>query len=99
MDSFATALRARPQFQDLVVVAILKDDAKDRLAKMVASVRTPVLLDTPEAKFRGTFGVSGARCFFIFDRAGCLIECDIAVTPDQPGQLDLLLDALRKAAG
>ena len=99
MDSFATVLRGRPEFQDLVAVAILKDDAKDRATKMIAACRTPVLLDTAAENFKGTFGVSGARSFFIFDRQGCLTEWDIAVTPDQPGQLDALIDALRRAAG
>jgi hypothetical protein len=99
VDSFATALRGRSEFHDLVAVAILKDDAKDRAAKMIAACPTPVLLDTPEENFKGTFGVSGARSFFVFDRQGCLIEWDIAVTPDQPGQLDQLVDPLHRAAG
>ena len=92
-------LHGRPEFRDLVVVTILKDDSKTRLAKMVDTRRTPVLQDTPETDFRGTFGVSGARAFFVFDRQGCLVQFERAVTPDEPGQLDQLLEPLRQAAG
>ena len=92
-------LHGRPEFRDLVVVTVLKDDSQSRLAKMVTTRQTPVLQDTPETDFRKTFGVSGARAFFVFDRQGCLVSFDFAVTPDQPGQLDQLLDPLRRAAG
>lgn len=92
-------LRARPEFRDLVVVTVLKDDSKSRLAKMVETRATPVLQDTPEVNFRQMFGASGAHAFFVIDRQGCLIPLDFAVAPDQPGQLDQLLGPLRRAAG
>jgi hypothetical protein len=94
-----TRQRERPEFADLVVVVVLKEDSKDRVAKMVADLRLPVLQDTAETNFKRTFGVSGARSFFVFDRQGCLIESDIAVTPEVPGQLDALIEPLRRAAG
>lgn len=99
MDSFATVLRGRSEFRDLVVVSVLKDDSKSRLAKMVATRQMPVLQDTPETNFREVFGASGARAFFVFDRRGCLVQFDFSVSPDQPGQLDQLLDPLRRAVG
>jgi hypothetical protein len=99
VDSFAQELRARPEFGDLTVLAVLKQTSKDRLAKMVADRTLPVLQDTPEVDFQRTFGISGARAFFVFDRNGCLIECDIAVAPERGGQLDQLLAPLRRASG
>jgi hypothetical protein len=99
VDAFAEQMRARPELRDLVVVAVLKDDAKDRVAKMVGEMKLPVLQDTAETDFKRTFGISGARSFFIFDRQGCLIECDIAVTPEEPGQLEGLIPPLQRAAG
>jgi len=99
VDSFAAALQARPEFQDLVVLVVLKQESKDRLAKMIAERRLPVLQDTPEVDFRRTFGISGARAFFLFDRQGCMVDFENAVAPEKPGQLDQLLDPLRRAAG
>lgn len=91
-------LRGRSEFRDLVVVTVLKDDSKSRVAKMVGKRRTPVLQDTPDANFRKGFGASGAHAFYVFDRQGCLVQFDFAVTPDQPEQLDQLLGPLRQAA-
>jgi hypothetical protein len=99
VDSFATRMRERPEFRDLAVIVVLKEESKDRVEKMVADRRLPVLLDTEETGFKRTFGVSGARSFFVFDRQGCLIECDVAVTPEEPGQIDALVEPLRRAAG
>jgi hypothetical protein len=99
VDSFTTALSARPEFADLVVLVVLRQGSKERLAKMVAERRLPVLEDIPEVDFQRTFGVSGARAFFFFDRKGCMVEFENAVAPEKPGQLDQLLDPLRRAAG
>jgi hypothetical protein len=99
VDAFAERMRARPELRDLVAFAVLKDDAKYRVEKMVGQLKMPVLQDTPEVDFKRTFGVSGARAFYIFDRQGCLIECDVAVTPEEPGQLETLVPPLQRAAG
>ncbi len=99
METFTQRVREQAGLRDLVVLVVLKEDAKEKLAKMVGEGRLPVLQDTPEVDFRQTFGVSGARSFFVFDRQGCLTDCDVAVTPDEPGQLDSLIAPLQRAAG
>ncbi len=98
MDSLAQVLSRTPEFSDVIMLAILKQETGSRMEKMVADHRLPLLADAPEVKFQSTFGVSGERSVFLFNSRGCLVGPDLVVRPIEPGELDRLVGVLRNVS-
>ena len=94
LDSMQTMLRR--QVPDLRVLTVLKRDSESRLATMVGSRTLPVLLDSPELAFEKTYGASKHRAFFLYDRAGCLLQGGVDASIEKRADFTRLLDLLQK---
>jgi hypothetical protein len=94
LDSMQTALRR--ELPDLRIVTVLKSDSASRLTTMVGSHAIPVLLDSPQQAFEKMYGASKHRSFFLYDRAGCLLQGGVDASLEKRADYTRMLDQLQK---
>jgi hypothetical protein len=96
MDDYQQVFASREEFSDVACLVLLKKDRQKRLRKMVGERGLPLLQDTPEVDFEGTYGMDSGHPWRVFDRRGCIAADSLGLRLKDEGSPEPLMELLRR---